>query len=258
MNRFPGYILAMAIIIGLVVSAGCIAAPGGMSTLKAEAGGSGSIGSVMDNQTHAAENQSAGQQEVLNETTGTEINPTYTEPVTPADTIPVTVVETPLIIEENKPGVLVPENPYPIETHPTEPPILDVEEAPPESVYREIYHDNVTFGYSAIAFTYNLGMPPLMIEYTVQPRMITDTKAYTSRFGKKEDEVVTTTYPSPGAWFEVIARDKTNGEIILRNGYGKDYTENLNQNVKLLKTGNYQIDFRGNDVTVDIRMLVNE
>ena len=88
--------------------------------------------------------------------------------------------------------------------------------------------------------------------------IIVDTKAYTSRFGNKEDEIVTTTYPSPSAWFEVIVRNKTTGEIVLQDGYGVNYTQDYFKRNKILTTGNYQIDFRGNDVTTDIAMRVKE
>jgi hypothetical protein len=127
-----------------------------------------------------------------------------------------------------------------------------------EEIYKEIYHENVSFSYSARAFSYNLYMPPLIIEYTVWPEIIEDTKAYTSRFGSKEDEIVTTTYPSPSAWFEVIVRDKTTGKIVLQDGYGVNYTQDYFKRLKILVTGNYQIDFRGNDVTTDITMRIKE
>lgn len=229
-----------------------------VAKVPSEEGGQTAYTDITDNQTPTGESLPAGQSAMPNETTGTWANPTYTEPATPVGTVPVTGAVTPSIPVEDKLGVLVPQNPLPIETHHNEPPMLSDDDEPLETMYREIYHDNVTFSYSTIAFSYNLNMPPLIIEYTVWPKMIKDTKAFTSRFGKKEDEVVSTTFPSPDAWFEIVARDKTTGEVVLKNGYGRDYEENLNQKAELLKTGDYQIDFHGNDVTVDIRILATE
>jgi hypothetical protein len=299
MNRSLGYLLIAILIIGLIVSAGCIAVPGGISNQTGTTvTGSGDIlpgdgstpagsehlttiatpaaeetGQVadqptlqpdtMENQTISEENSTALQPEetLIADTTPGEVgDPNATVPVDttpiPVATTVVTVMPTPVAVVNDPQGVLLPANPFPIEPEPTETPMLVTVERPVEEIYKEIYHENVTFSYSAKAFSYNLYMPPLIIEYTVWPEIIVDMKAYTSRFGRKEDEIVTTTYPSPSAWFEVIVRDKTNGEIVMRDGYGVNYTQDYFKRMKVLKTGNYQIDFRGNDVTADIAMRV--
>ena len=286
MNRSLGYLLIAILIIGLIVSAGCIAVPGGITNQTGTAvtgsgdllPGDGSTKAGSENlttkATPTAEETRLAVDQPTNHpgTTETQTVPgenltalqpaetlvADTTPV-PAATTVVTVVPTPPPDVENDPaGVLLPANPYPIEPEPTETPILVTVERPIEEIYKEIYHENVTFSYSSKAFSYNLYMPPLIIEYTVWPEIIVDTKAYTSRFGNKPDEIVTTTYPSPSAWFEVIVRNKTTGEIVLQDGYGVNYTQDYFKRLKVLTTGNYQIDFRGNDVTTDITMRVKE
>jgi hypothetical protein len=295
MNRSLGYLLIVTFIIGLIASAGCIAVPGGISnkTNTAVAGsgdlltGEGNTTAVSENpttfatpafeETQMLTDQTTVQPEITENQTIPEENMTvvfpaetlttngtpaveegYTNIMIPVETLPIPVTTSVVPVESGPTGVLMPANPYPIETEPTETPVLETIERPVEDIYKEIYHENLSFSYSAKAFSYNLGMPPLIIEYTVWPEIITDTKAYTSRFGTKEDEIVTTTYPSPSAWFEVIARDKITGKIVLQDGYGTNYTQDSFKRLKILRTGDYQIDFRGNDITVDIAMRVRE
>lgn len=267
MNRSLGYLLIAILIIGLIVSAGCIAVPGGISNQTGiTVTGSGDILPGSESTSAGSEHPATITTPIAEETRLVTDQPAVQPEETriaevvsiPAETAIVTAMPTPVPVVNDPQGVLLPANPYPIEPEPTETAIVVTVERPVEEIYKEIYHENVTFSYSAKAFSYNLYMPPLIIEYTVWPEIIVDTKAYTSRFGNKEDEIVTTTYPSPSAWFEVIVRDKTTGEIVLQDGYGANYTQDYFKRLKILATGNYQIDFRGNDVTADIAMRVKE
>ena len=98
-----------------------------------------------ENQTIREENLSALQPEE-----------TPVDDTTPVPTTVVTAMPTPVAVVNDPQGVLLPANPYPIEPEPTETPILVTVERPVEEIYKEIYHENVTFSYSAKAFSYNL------------------------------------------------------------------------------------------------------
>lgn len=292
MRRSLSILILLALIIGLVISSGCIAIPAGLqgvntndSSIPQDIRGPGDI--TQGNQsfspeytqsitkagtdiqgngiqaglgegtvrTTPIENSKNRQQDRVKDTgssSGADTVSTSPTGISP----PVTMELTPTTWDQ--PGQLVPVTPYPIETHPTDPPMIDPDESPPETTYRVIFDQTLAFNYNATAFSYYLAEPPLIIEYTVEPKMFTDLKAYTSRFGKKEDEVVTTQYPSPDAWFELVVRDKITGNIVLKDGYGEGYTEDTDQKVKVLEDGDYQIDFHGNDVTVHIRMQARE
>ncbi|HZK30172.1 MAG TPA: hypothetical protein VFC43_02910, partial [Methanoregula sp.] len=63
---------------------------------------------------------------------------------------------------------------------------------------------------------------------------------------------------SPVSWFEVTVRNKTSGEIYLRDGFGtgKGYTEYLNRTLKVLKRDDMQIEFAGNNITATAMVWV--
>ena len=112
--------------------------------------------------------------------------------------------------------------------------------------------------YNTVAYAYNLTNPPLYIDFSVKPKMITDKKAYTSRTGSKEEGEVATTYASPSAWFEVTVRDRETGAIILQDGYGKTFGNENPKEVLVRKGGDLQLDFRGNDANVTITLKVKQ
>jgi hypothetical protein len=105
-------------------------------------------------------------------------------------------------------------------------------------------------GYNGTAFVFNLKNPPMYINYTVVPSNVTVNKVYTDSFTKK-----TTTYTysdySPASWFEVIVRDNATKEIILQDGFGenKGYSRYLNRTLKIMRTGDLLVEFRGNNIT---------
>jgi hypothetical protein len=105
-------------------------------------------------------------------------------------------------------------------------------------------------GYNGTAFIFNLKNPPMYINYTVVPSNVTVHKVYTDSFTKK-----TTTYTysdySPASWFEVTVRDNATKNIILQDGFGesKGYSTYLTRTLKITKTGDILVEFRGNNIT---------
>jgi hypothetical protein len=123
-------------------------------------------------------------------------------------------------------------------------------------------------GYNGTAFIFDLKNPPMFINYTVVPRNITKTDVITERSGtyvptttvgegyipkSGKGSVKTVTYSdySPTSWFEITVRDNATNEIILQDGFGetKGYSKYLTQTLKILKTGDILVEFRGNDIT---------
>jgi len=110
-------------------------------------------------------------------------------------------------------------------------------------------HSINLFGYNGTAFIFDLKNPSMYINYTVVPTNVTVNKVYTDSFTKK---TVTLTYSdySPNSWFEVTVRDNATKEIILQDGFGetRGYTTYLTRTLKILKTGDILVEFRGNDI----------
>lgn len=112
-------------------------------------------------------------------------------------------------------------------------------------------------GYNGTAFIFNLKNPPMYINYSVIPRNITVNKVYTDSFSK---QTVTRTYSdfSPSSWFEVTVRDNATKEIILQDGFGpnKGYSVYMSRTLKILKTGDLLVEFRGSDIKASAMIWV--
>ena len=128
-------------------------------------------------------------------------------------------------------------------------------------------HSVNLFGYNGTAFIFDLKNPPMFINYTVVPRNITKTDVfevrsgtyvpttkvtedYLPKSGKGSMKTVTYSDYSPTSWFEVTVRDNATKEIILQDGFGenKGYSTYLTRTLKILKTGDILVEFRGNNI----------
>jgi len=112
-------------------------------------------------------------------------------------------------------------------------------------------------GYSGKAFTFNLKNPPMYINYSVIPTNVTVNKVYTNTNTKKTETRTFSDY-SPSSWFEVTVRDNATREIILQDGFGpnKGYSTYLTRTLKVLKTGDLLVEFRGSDITASATIWV--
>ncbi len=126
----------------------------------------------------------------------------------------------------------------------------------PADITCRIYSTTV-FGYNGTGFKFDLKNPPMYINYTVVPTNVTVNKVYTDSFTKK---TVTLTYSdySPSSWFEITVRNNATKEIILQEGFGekKGYSTYLNRTVKVLKTGDLLVEFRGSDIKASASVWV--
>jgi hypothetical protein len=126
----------------------------------------------------------------------------------------------------------------------------------PEDITCRIHSINV-FGYNGTAFTFDLKNPPMFINYTVVPTNMTVNKVYTDSFTKK---TTTRTYSdySPSSWFEVTVRDNATKEIVLQEGFGenKGYSTYLTRTLKILKTGDLLVEFRGSSINASATIWV--
>jgi hypothetical protein len=136
-------------------------------------------------------------------------------------------------------------------------------QSPPS--YMEIYNNTLPLMGYAVGYEYYLVNAPLIIHFDVQPKMVDRTIWYESPSGalsgpenhlSRSDVITTTTQPSPNAWFEITVRDKNTRNVILDEGYGRTFGSDLVKNVTVRYSGNYQIDMQGNDVNVTVNMYI--
>jgi len=129
----------------------------------------------------------------------------------------------------------------------------------PGDTYCRIYTSpKDTYEYNTTAITFDLKSPPMYINYTVKPSNITGKKVVDSKITGEGQKVITYDTYSPVSWFEVTVRSKSTGEIYLQDGFGtaKGYNQFLNRTLKVLKSGNMQIEFKRNNITATAMVWV--
>jgi hypothetical protein len=112
---------------------------------------------------------------------------------------------------------------------------------PPTQIPADItcrIHDIKVFGYNGSAFIFNL-------------------KVYTNPYSKQTETLTYSDY-SPSSWFEVTVRNNATKEIILQDGFGpnKGYTVYLSRTLKVMKSGDLLVEFRGNEITASASIWV--
>ena len=122
--------------------------------------------------------------------------------------------------------------------------------------YVNVYSVTQVFRYNSTAISMDLVNPPMVINFTVVPVMITDKKWFVNRTLSHDEVNLTLIVPSPNAFFKVTVSDKKNGKIVLEDGYLKEYSSDTSKTMKVMRSGLYRVDFSGNDVTVDIDISV--
>ncbi len=138
--------------------------------------------------------------------------------------------------------------------------------------YQDIYNNELSLKDYTVAYAYDLKNPPLIIDFDVKPKMDDLTIWSESRSGslsgattgsgggvvdpKRADVYTQVTQLSPDAWFEIKVLDKTTGNVVLDDGFGKTFGGNTKKTVSIRSFGNYQIEMSGNKVNVSVRMYI--
>ena len=154
------------------------------------------------------------------------------------------------------PGYLTSVTPYPTPTSDMARPTLSrpPEAAPIPDTYVTISDETIQYPQATKAFALDLTAPPLIIEFEVEPKMITRTKRAKSDYGKREYKDYKQTFPSESAWFLVTIRDRGTGSIVAQNGFGKLYSADAKKKVFIGRSGDYQIELAGGDAKVHVLM----
>jgi len=159
---------------------------------------------------------------------------------------------------DDDPGYLTPATPYPTATSGMAGPTLSrpPETAPTQDPYVTLYNRTTQFNltHSTDAYSFNLTAPPLIIEFDVEPKMVTRVKHAKSDYLDREYKDFTQTYPSEDSWFTVTVRDREAGEIVAEDGFGKLFGTDTHKRVFVGTLGDYLIELSGNEVEVHVLM----
>ena len=160
--------------------------------------------------------------------------------------------------DDNDPGYLTPATPYPTATSSMAAPTLSkpTETQPTQDPYVTLFNKTIEFSPAHLrdAYSFNLTAPPLIIEFDVEPKMITREKHTTSDYGKKKDIVVKQEYPSEDSWFLVTIRERESGKIVAEDGFGKGFGTATDKRIYRGERGDYLIELSGNEAKVHVTM----
>lgn len=127
----------------------------------------------------------------------------------------------------------------------------------PPDITCSIYSKTTAYAYNGSAFTFSQKNPPMFINYTLIPKNVTVNKVYTDT---NTDKTMTRTYSdySTSSWFEVTVRDNATKEIVFQDGFGgsKGYSAYTSRTLKILKSGDLIVEFRGNDIRASTTIWV--
>jgi hypothetical protein len=122
--------------------------------------------------------------------------------------------------------------------------------------FAAIYYDTIAFKQNRTAFSYNLTMPPLIIDMCLSPNLTTRTIWFDSKYENQDPVTKKVTAIGPSVWFEVTVRDPATGTIIVKDGFAKSYSVDTAKRVTIRNPGSYLIEFAGNEVSAEIQVRV--
>jgi len=127
----------------------------------------------------------------------------------------------------------------------------------PEDITCSIFSKTAAYAYNGTSFALTQKNPPMFINYTVVPKNVTVNRVYTDPNTDKTMTLTVSEY-SQSSWFEVTVKNKATGEVILQDGFGssKGYPTYLSRTLKVIKSGDFDIVFNGNDITATVNVWI--
>lgn len=106
------------------------------------------------------------------------------------------------------------------------------------------------------AFPVSLTSPPLYIDYSVVPEILSRQKVVYSSPSDPTGELIEYSRPSDNSWFEITVTNEV-GDVVVQDGFGKlpDAKSGYGRDIghfKVFVNGNYMIEIQFNNMIVDI------
>ena len=129
---------------------------------------------------------------------------------------------------------------------------------PAQKGYVNIFYMNNQKLETSLAPIYlNLVNPPLIIDYNVIPQNITDIKSYDYKIlSTVHHDTLTITRPYENAEFTVTVINRDTGEVVVDDGYGKEYGLQTPRRLEVREIGNYTIQADGQYVNVTLSLEI--
>jgi len=119
------------------------------------------------------------------------------------------------------------------------------------------YLKNMKLDTSLAPVYLNLVNPPLIIDYNVIPQNQTDIREYDYKIMSTEHhDTLNITRPYENAEFTIKVIDRDTGEVVVDDGYGKEYGMRTPRQLIVRDDGNYTIRADGRYVNVTLSMEI--
>jgi hypothetical protein len=117
---------------------------------------------------------------------------------------------------------------------------------------------NQPFSNNKTALSFDLINPPMLIDFSLSVNKVTRNIEGDSRSGTNDWTSYKVENNDPNAYFEVTVREKSINKIVFQDGFGqiKQYGSENPRHLKLLRAGNYLIEFGGNKLTANVNLSV--
>lgn len=119
--------------------------------------------------------------------------------------------------------------------------------------------DNVNVTQTLPRVSVNLVNPPLIIDYNIVANNITDIKYYEYKMMNrtyKVNQEISRAYED--SWFTIKVYDRSTGEIVAEDGYGRTYSLQSPKRLTIYKSGRYRFEFTGDYATITLTMKVKK
>jgi hypothetical protein len=93
--------------------------------------------------------------------------------------------------------------------------------------------------------------PPLLIDLTVVPKIVMDTKWFVNRTLTRNEEIVQVPVVSRSSFANISVIEKETGRIIAEEGFGRDNSIDQIRAIKIYESGKFLVQEYGNDVAVE-------
>ena len=93
--------------------------------------------------------------------------------------------------------------------------------------------------------------PPLLIDLTVVPKIVVETKWFVNRTLTRNEEIVQVPVVSRSSFANISVIEKESGRIIAQEGFGRDNSIDQIRAIKIFEPGKFLVQVYGNDVAVE-------
>jgi hypothetical protein len=128
--------------------------------------------------------------------------------------------------------------------------------------YALIYSNDLSYLSSTTptAVVLDVTEPPLIVRYSVSPRITLDSKYFYNHTGtnKAREELLNVSRPSESSWFTVTIYDKATGQELAQDGYGEIFSALPDKTFTWRTAGSFLVQFDGENSDVHVEMLLKK